>query len=88
MKLGANMKFSPNKNQDWFGVIFWHTYWDQWLNLLSDTAHIIQVVFSIRVTCFYEIHPTSVLRPNECCSHWSMMLGKEVSCEIFNELQQ
>jgi hypothetical protein len=58
------------------------------LNLLPDTQHITQVVSSIRVTCFHEIHPTSALRPNECYSHWSMMLGKEVSCEIHTQLQQ
>jgi hypothetical protein len=32
-------------------------------NLLPDIQHITQVVASIRVTCFYEIHPISALRP-------------------------
>jgi hypothetical protein len=30
MNLWTNMKFSPNQNQEWFGVILWHMYWDQW----------------------------------------------------------
>jgi hypothetical protein len=38
------------------------------LNLLPDIQHITQVVSSIRVTYFYEILPTSPLRPNECYS--------------------
>jgi hypothetical protein len=58
------------------------------LNLLPDIHHNTQVVSSIRVTCFHEIHPTSTLRPNECYSHWSLMLEKEVSCEIHTQLQQ
>jgi hypothetical protein len=24
------MKFSPFKNQEWWGVVLWHMYWDQW----------------------------------------------------------
>jgi hypothetical protein len=55
------------------------------LQLLPDIEHITQVVSSIRVTYFYEIHPTSALRPNEYYLHWSMMLGKEVSCEIYTQ---
>jgi hypothetical protein len=39
------------------------------LNLMPDIQHITQVVSIITVTCFYEIHPTSALRPNECYFH-------------------
>jgi hypothetical protein len=88
MKSWTNMKFSPYQNQEGWGVILWHMYWDRWLNLLPDIQHNTQVVFSIRLAYFYEIHPTSTLRPNECYSHWRMMLGMEVSCEIHSQLQQ
>jgi hypothetical protein len=56
------------------------------LNLLPNIQHFTQVVSSIRVTYFYEINPTSALGPNECYSYWCMMLGKEVSCEIYKQL--
>jgi hypothetical protein len=56
------------------------------LNLLPDTQNIMQVISSFWVTYFYEIHPNSALRPNDCYSYWSMMLGKEVSCEIYTQL--
>jgi hypothetical protein len=39
------------------------------LNLLPDIQHITQVVSTIRITCFYEIHPTSAICPKECYSH-------------------
>jgi hypothetical protein len=87
-KLWTNMKFSPHQNQDWFGDNLWHMSWDQWFEPVPDIQHITQIVSSIRITCFYELHLTSALRPNECYSHWSMMLGKEVSCEIYTQLQQ
>jgi hypothetical protein len=58
------------------------------LNLLPNIQNVTQVVSRIRVTYFYEIHATSALRANECYSHWSMMLGKEISCEIYTQLQQ
>jgi hypothetical protein len=58
------------------------------LNLFPDIQHITQDVSSIRVTCFRKIHPTSALRPNECYSLRSLMLEKEVSCEIQTPLQQ
>jgi hypothetical protein len=57
-------------------------------NLMPDIQPITQVVSSVTVICFYEIHPTSALRTNDCCSHSSRMLAKEVSCETHTQLQQ
>jgi hypothetical protein len=87
MKLWTNMKFSPYQNQERWGFILWHMYWDQWFQPFFRYSIFTQVVSSIRVKYFYEIHSTSVLRPNEHYSHWSMMLGMEVSCEIYTQLQ-
>jgi hypothetical protein len=88
MKLTNKKKFSPYQNQEWWGVVLWNMYWIYDLNLLADIQHITQVVSSIRVICFHEIHANSALRTNECYSHWSMMLGKEVSGEKYTQLQQ
>jgi hypothetical protein len=88
MKLWTNMKFSPNQNQKWFKLSCDICTEINDLNMLPNIQHITQVVFSIRGTFFNEIHPTSPLRPNECYSHWSMRIGKEVSCEIYTQLHQ
>jgi hypothetical protein len=88
MMVGTNIKFLLTKTRnDWELSCDICTEIND-LNLLPDIQHINQVVSCMRVTCFYEIRPTSALRPNECCSHWSMMLGKEVPCEIFTQLKQ
>jgi hypothetical protein len=88
MKVWTNMKFSPNQNHEWWGVILWYMYWDQWFEPVARYLTYTKVVSRIRVTCFCEIHPTSALRPNECYSQWSMKLGNEVSCLIHTQLQQ
>jgi hypothetical protein len=57
MKLWTNMKFSPYQNQEWWGVVLRHMSCDQWIEPVARYQHIIQVVSSVRVTCFQEIHP-------------------------------
>jgi hypothetical protein len=88
MKLWTNMKFSPYQNQEWWGVILWHTYWDKLFEPVGKYSTYYPSCFQYQSYIFLWNSSYLSIKANECYSPWSMMLGQEVSCEIYTQLQQ